>query len=95
MTEPLQPNAIQRLRDALLNENKAAQQESAPMFGWCHPDNYERYSKVIADYFMSPIPNWQQALVNDVMHAYDKANAICVTCLKRPTHCNCEKQKNA
>lgn len=66
VTEFLKPDAIQRLRDALLNENKAAAKEPTPLFGWCHPDDYERYSKLIADYFMSPIPNWQQALINDI-----------------------------
>ncbi len=71
MSDPLQPDAIQRLRDALLNEYKPPEQH--PMFGYCHPDDYERYSKFIADYFMSPIPNWKQALINDVMHTYEKA----------------------
>lgn len=73
MSDPLQVDAIQRLRDALLHENKAAEKEPAPLFGYCHPDDYERYSKMIAEYFMSPIPNWQQAVINDVLHTYEKA----------------------
>lgn len=83
---------IKNKMKGLLMSFSTAERETPPLFGYCHPDNYERYSKVIADYFMSPEPNWQQALLDDLMRQYDKVNGICITCLKRPTHCTCEKK---